>query len=74
MMNESSPRPAFADEVLTANAEPLHAADHEVLVDVSVGVADGNAGDRYRHAEIALREAGGHRRSGGPLRLLSSAG
>jgi diguanylate cyclase (GGDEF)-like protein len=46
-----------ADRLVAANAEPLHAAGHEVLVDVSVGIADGDAGDLYRRAELALREA-----------------
>ncbi|WIM98575.1 bifunctional diguanylate cyclase/phosphodiesterase [Actinoplanes oblitus] len=51
-----------AGPLLTANAEPLHAAGHDVLVDLSIGVAEGEA-DLYRQAEIALREAasGGHR-------------
>ncbi|WP_433306053.1 putative bifunctional diguanylate cyclase/phosphodiesterase [Actinoplanes sp. CA-030573] len=47
----------FADRLRDANAEPLRAAGHEVLVDMSVGVADGEDGDLYRRAEIALREA-----------------
>ncbi|WP_030435953.1 putative bifunctional diguanylate cyclase/phosphodiesterase [Actinoplanes subtropicus] len=48
--------PGFLDRLLEAGAEPLHAAGHEVLVDVSIGLADGD-GDLYRQAEIALREA-----------------
>jgi diguanylate cyclase (GGDEF)-like protein len=48
--------PGFLDRLLGANAEPLHAAGHEVLVDVSIGIADGD-GDLYRQAEIALRAA-----------------
>ena len=49
-------RPGFLDRLLAANDEPLQAGGHEVLVDVSIGVADGD-GDLYRQAEIALREA-----------------
>jgi diguanylate cyclase (GGDEF)-like protein len=48
--------PGFLDRLLAANAEPLHAAGHEALVDVSIGIADGD-GDQYRQAEIALRAA-----------------
>ncbi|MFI6070161.1 putative bifunctional diguanylate cyclase/phosphodiesterase [Actinoplanes sp. NPDC051343] len=47
----------FADRLLQANGEPLHAAGREVLVDVTVGIADGDTGDLYRRAEIALRAA-----------------
>ena len=50
-------QPDIADRLLAANAEPLHAADHEVLIDVSVGIAHGDARDLYRRAEIALRAA-----------------
>ncbi|WP_285560224.1 putative bifunctional diguanylate cyclase/phosphodiesterase [Actinoplanes regularis] len=42
--------------LLAANAEPLNADGHEVLVEVSVGVAEGTT-DLYRQAETALREA-----------------
>jgi EAL domain-containing protein (putative c-di-GMP-specific phosphodiesterase class I) len=48
--------PGFLDRLLAADAEPLQAGGHEVLVDVSIGIADGD-GDLYRQAEIALREA-----------------
>ncbi|GGQ84937.1 putative bifunctional diguanylate cyclase/phosphodiesterase [Couchioplanes azureus] len=50
-------QPDFADRLLAANAEPLHAAGQEVLVDVFVGIAHGDAGDLYRRAEVALRAA-----------------
>ncbi|MCU7727736.1 bifunctional diguanylate cyclase/phosphodiesterase [Actinoplanes sp. KI2] len=48
--------PGFLDRLLAANAEPLQAGGREVLVDVAIGIADGD-GDRYRQAEIALRAA-----------------
>jgi len=48
--------PGFLDRLLATAAEPLQAAGHEVLVDVSIGIADGD-GDLYRQAEIALRVA-----------------
>ncbi|BCY10873.1 bifunctional diguanylate cyclase/phosphodiesterase [Actinoplanes sp. L3-i22] len=61
--------PGLAPEVvarlLAANAEPLDAAGHEVLVEVSVGIASGGIDtasgddDLYRQAETALREAAG---------------
>ncbi|GIF14268.1 putative bifunctional diguanylate cyclase/phosphodiesterase [Actinoplanes teichomyceticus] len=46
----------LTSRLVAANAEPLDAAGHDVLVEVSVGVAEG-ALDLYRQAEIALREA-----------------
>ncbi|GAA2875711.1 hypothetical protein Acy02nite_76310 [Actinoplanes cyaneus] len=45
-----------AERLAAAGAEPLRAAGHDVLMEVSVGVASG-ADDLYRQAEIALREA-----------------
>ncbi|WP_231956980.1 MULTISPECIES: bifunctional diguanylate cyclase/phosphodiesterase [unclassified Actinoplanes] len=42
--------------LLAAGAEPLDAAGHDVLVEVSIGVAEGGT-DLYRQAGIALREA-----------------
>ncbi|MFI7596560.1 putative bifunctional diguanylate cyclase/phosphodiesterase [Actinoplanes sp. NPDC049681] len=47
--------PDLADRLLAVNAEPLHAAGQEVLVDVFVGIAHGDAGDLHRRAEVALR-------------------
>jgi diguanylate cyclase (GGDEF)-like protein len=52
-------RPGPADvtgRLRDANAEPLDAAGHDVLVEVSIGIATGTD-DLYRQAEIALREA-----------------
>jgi diguanylate cyclase (GGDEF)-like protein len=46
------------DRLVAAGEEPLNAAGHEVVVEVSIGVADDT--DLYRRAEIALREAAGH--------------
>ncbi|GAA0462932.1 hypothetical protein Ade02nite_29570 [Paractinoplanes deccanensis] len=46
----------FAARLVAATAEPLRAAGHDMIVDVSVGI-----GDSYRDAEIALREAAGGR-------------
>jgi diguanylate cyclase (GGDEF)-like protein len=46
------------DRLMAAGDEPLCAAGHEVVVEVSIGLADG--ADLYRRAEIALREAGSH--------------
>ncbi|GAA4601101.1 bifunctional diguanylate cyclase/phosphodiesterase [Actinoplanes octamycinicus] len=50
--------------LLAVNTEPLHAAGHDVLVDLSIGVAEGDTG-LYRQAEIALREA-----AAGGIRLV----
>ncbi|MEV4350831.1 bifunctional diguanylate cyclase/phosphodiesterase [Actinoplanes sp. NPDC049596] len=47
----------FVDRLIAATAEPLRAAGHDMIVDVSVGLAEGS----YRQAEIALREAAGGR-------------
>ncbi|MFC7275886.1 putative bifunctional diguanylate cyclase/phosphodiesterase [Paractinoplanes rhizophilus] len=47
----------FAGRLLAAADEPLQAAGHEVLVDVFVGVAEGDFADLYRRAELALRAA-----------------
>ncbi|SFF91942.1 diguanylate cyclase (GGDEF) domain-containing protein [Actinoplanes philippinensis] len=44
--------------LVAAGDEPLSAAGHEVVVEVSIGIADDT--DLYRRAEIALREAAGH--------------
>ncbi|MEU8240877.1 EAL domain-containing protein [Actinoplanes missouriensis] len=41
---------------VTIGDEPLHADGHEVIVDLSIGVAEGDD-DLFRRAEIALREA-----------------
>ncbi|MFC4070009.1 putative bifunctional diguanylate cyclase/phosphodiesterase [Actinoplanes subglobosus] len=49
---------ATVDRLAAAGDEPLSAAGHEVVVEVSIGIADGI--DMYRRAEIALREAGTH--------------
>ncbi|MEU4158628.1 EAL domain-containing protein [Actinoplanes sp. NPDC026670] len=49
---------AIVDPLVAAGDEPLSAAGHEVVVEVSIGIADG--ADMYRRAEIALREAGAH--------------
>ncbi|MBO3743175.1 GGDEF domain-containing protein [Actinoplanes sp. NEAU-H7] len=52
--------PGTVDRLLAASAEPLSAAGHELLVDVSIGLTDGDtadAPDSYRRAELALREA-----------------
>ncbi len=46
------------EQLAAAGAEPLVAAGHDVLVEVSVGIASGT-GDLYRQAETALREAAG---------------
>ncbi|WP_232344203.1 putative bifunctional diguanylate cyclase/phosphodiesterase [Actinoplanes awajinensis] len=46
----------FVSRLATANAEPLTAAGHDVLVEVSIGIAEGST-DLYRQAELALREA-----------------
>ncbi|XVV15874.1 putative bifunctional diguanylate cyclase/phosphodiesterase [Actinoplanes sp. CA-131856] len=46
----------FAERLVAATAEPLRAAGHDMIVEVSVGI-----GDDYREAEIALREAAGGR-------------
>ncbi|HEX5203316.1 MAG TPA: bifunctional diguanylate cyclase/phosphodiesterase [Actinoplanes sp.] len=55
---ESDAGPAdFAGRLLAAADEPLQAAGHEVLVDVFVGVAEGDFADLYRRAELALRAA-----------------
>jgi diguanylate cyclase (GGDEF)-like protein len=48
----------IVDRLAAAGEEPLPAAGHEVVVEVSIGIADG--ADMYRRAEIALREAGTH--------------
>ncbi|BEL06969.1 bifunctional diguanylate cyclase/phosphodiesterase [Actinoplanes sichuanensis] len=48
----------IVDPLVAAGDEPLSAAGHEVVVEVSIGIADGP--DMYRRAEIALREAGAH--------------
>jgi predicted signal transduction protein with EAL and GGDEF domain len=50
-------RPDFADRLLAANGEPLFAGGREVLVDVTIGTAQGDTGDLYRRAGIALRAA-----------------
>jgi diguanylate cyclase (GGDEF)-like protein len=47
----------FAGRLLAAADEPLQVAGHEVLVDVFVGVAEGDFADLYRRAELALRAA-----------------
>ncbi|SNY47966.1 putative bifunctional diguanylate cyclase/phosphodiesterase [Paractinoplanes atraurantiacus] len=44
----------FAGLLVAATAEPLRAAGHDMIVEVSVGI-----GDDYREAEVALREAAG---------------
>ncbi|MBB3099139.1 diguanylate cyclase (GGDEF)-like protein [Actinoplanes campanulatus] len=52
--------PDTVDRLLASGAEPLSAAGHELLVEVSIGVTDGDTGDAadsYRRAELALREA-----------------
>jgi diguanylate cyclase (GGDEF)-like protein len=49
--------PDFAGRLLAANGEPLYAAGREVLVDVTIGTAEGDTGDLYRRAELALRAA-----------------
>ncbi|XVU28729.1 EAL domain-containing protein [Actinoplanes sp. CA-054009] len=46
----------FAERLVAATAEPLRAAGHDMIVEVSVGI-----GDDYREAEVALREAAGGR-------------
>ncbi|WP_229070029.1 bifunctional diguanylate cyclase/phosphodiesterase [Actinoplanes sp. DH11] len=46
----------IAGRLLATGAEPLVAAGHEVLVDLAVGVSDGEE-DLFRRAEMALREA-----------------
>ncbi|MFG1992266.1 putative bifunctional diguanylate cyclase/phosphodiesterase [Actinoplanes sp. NPDC048988] len=46
----------IADRLVHATAEPLRAAGHDMIVEVSVGI-----GDDYREAEVALREAAGGR-------------
>ncbi|MFF5076394.1 putative bifunctional diguanylate cyclase/phosphodiesterase [Actinoplanes sp. NPDC000266] len=48
------PGPGFAERLVAATAEPLRAAGHDMIVEVSVGI-----GDDYREAEVALREAAG---------------
>ncbi|GIE31077.1 hypothetical protein Ait01nite_041220 [Actinoplanes italicus] len=54
---------AIVDRLVAGGEEPLNAAGHEVVVEVSIGIADDT--DLYRRAEIALREAAGH--SGGRM-------
>jgi diguanylate cyclase (GGDEF)-like protein len=44
--------------VLSSGGDPLAAAGHEVILEVSIGIADD--ADLYRRAEIALREAASH--------------
>ncbi|MDI6102665.1 bifunctional diguanylate cyclase/phosphodiesterase [Actinoplanes sp. NEAU-A12] len=46
------------DRLRAACGEPLSAAGHEVIVEVSMGIADD--ADLHRRAEIALREATAH--------------
>ncbi|BBH69136.1 hypothetical protein ACTI_58210 [Actinoplanes sp. OR16] len=53
---------------LAHTPETLTAAGHDVVLDLSVGVAEGDE-DLFRHAEIALREAG----SGGGLVLYDAS-
>ncbi|MEU4623971.1 bifunctional diguanylate cyclase/phosphodiesterase [Actinoplanes sp. NPDC023801] len=49
---------AIVERLVAEGEEPLNAAGHEVVVEVSIGIADDT--DLYRRAEIALREAAGH--------------
>ena len=48
----------IVDRLVAACADPLSAAGHEMIVEVSIGLADD--ADLYRRAEIALREAASH--------------
>lgn len=55
-LTPGSPRGFLTDRILELSAEPLRAAGHDVLIELSAGVADGDD-DLFRRAELALREA-----------------